>query len=527
MTLIRRPWFWLICVVASQYIWFQLFTQVQYLDSPRNLQWGIYVWEEPRYLIDAENRYDRTNGFPPTPLSLAPAGLASGTGGTMHSWWRPSYLGLFALAWAATGSFTALELIVPIAAGITVVLTYLFGLRYFSEPIGIVAALLVALQPNYREMAVLTMVEPISALLLLAALWALLTRRAWLTALLGMFAMLGKIDMIALYYGMLAIYLGVGWWYQRRQGGQQASFQFETRWQRYAIMAGIPLLALGPWLYWIYVVLGRFGRAAGGASWEMFALALPLMGDQFFILGRIFALIGLACMLMFAILGMLRPCQMPPVRIMLGLMSMLGIVILIVYASMPGASDNPRIAIPVLPMVMLLVAQGIATARRLLMLYAALVLIPLYLFGNISGGLYQLVESRADRDLKPAWAVLRNSPPGLVLTEHYWEATLYGRQPATWFQHDPEFQHAILHDTAAFKQYLQDAPIRYIVLPQAASDYAALANEPISLLYNQLNYRRAFPFEDQTLVDPSVRAHLEATYAKQTVGRYLIYTVPR
>jgi hypothetical protein len=55
----------LISALAGQYVALQLLTGVQYWDSPRNLHWGIVAQELPRFLIDAENPYDRVTAFLP------------------------------------------------------------------------------------------------------------------------------------------------------------------------------------------------------------------------------------------------------------------------------------------------------------------------------------------------------------------------------------------------------------------------------------------------------------------------------
>ena len=193
--------FWFLGLLAAQYALFQVLTGVQYWDSPRNLHWGIVVQETPRFLLDTEDPYDRVNGFAPEPAVLAPAGLAHGRSAPLHPWWGPLYLLLFGTVWRLTGSYALLQLIVPLAAGAVVLLTYTFGVRHFGRNGGMLAAVLLALFPLFREHGPLSFVEPLSALLLFAALNAFLERRAWLAALLGSLAMYGKIDLIFLYLG--------------------------------------------------------------------------------------------------------------------------------------------------------------------------------------------------------------------------------------------------------------------------------------------------------------------------------------
>jgi hypothetical protein len=515
----RSPALWAVVLVASQYAILQLLSGAQYFDAPRNMQWGVFLSEEPRYLLDAENRYDRVNGFPPTPRELAPAGLANGRSGPLHAWWGPAYLGLFALIWRATGSTTALELLVPLAAGATVVLTFLFGARFFSARVGLGAALLLACFPNFREMATIAMVEPISALLLLAALWALLESRLWLAAGLGAAAALGKIDMIALYFGMAGLVLLGQVWQQRRITGAAL--------RRAAVVIGGPLLLVVPWLALSYGIYGRPTTVGGGPTLATWLTVLPLMSDQIFTLGRPLTVAGVVLLVGAGVYGALRGAGPLEVRRALALTCGLGLAILLAYAAFPGASNNPRIAIPIFPLLMILAALGIAAAGPRLRLVGVALIAMLYLLGNSAGVLYQLVEGRIDRDLRPVWAALRAEPPGVVLSEHYWEAALYAHLPATWFEHDPVFQRAILHDPQALRRYLADSPIRYVVLPRDESERAALRGDPVARLYDQLPFGRALVWADEPLVAPESRAFLDATFQRREVGRYSIYTIER
>jgi hypothetical protein len=498
-------------LVASQYLILQLFTGAQYLDAPRNMQWGTYIWEQPRYLLDSENRYDRVNGFAPNPISLAPAGLAHGRSVPLHSWWGPAYLGLFAVLWGITGSFTVLESVVPVAAGTTVILTYLFGTRFFSEWVGVAAALLLAFLPNFREMATIAMVEPISAVLLLGALWAMLAGRVWFAALLGSIAMLGKIDMIVLYYGMLATYT--------------LCYQWNIR--RLFVAGGIPLLVMIPWLVMIYIIFRRPTTVGGSANLDVFTTVLPIMMDQLFTLGRVLTLLGIGLLLLFAGLGAIQRARASSERTMVTSIALLGMVILLLYAAFPGASNNPRIMIPTFPMVMLLVALGLEAAGKRLRMYGLTILIMIYVLGNSAGIVYQMIEGRIDQALRPVWAALRVEAAGPILSEHYWEAALYARQQATWFEHDPAFQQNILMNEATFRQYLATTSIRYIVLPEAESEYAAMQADSLVRLYQQLPFGRDLPWQNTPLVAPGVRDYLTTMYPQRVVGRYVIYTITR
>ncbi|MDZ4721105.1 MAG: hypothetical protein SH847_21810 [Roseiflexaceae bacterium] len=518
----RRPWFWLIVLVACQYAVLQLLTNAQYFDAPRNMQWGLFVLEQPRFLLDTENTYDRINGFAPNPRELAPAGMANGRSTPLHPWWGPVYLGLFALTWGLTHSFTLLRLVVPLAAGATVIMTYLFGRRFFSERIGVTAALLLAFFPNFREMGTIAMVEPISALLLLGALWAFLEGRAWVAALLGLLAALGKVDMIAIYLGMVGL-MAVGAWWDSRNS---ASGQRLPHLRMWLVALLVPLLIIGPWLIVIYGVYGRPTTAGGGPQIEVFTAMLPLMIQQIFTIEQSLTLVGLIIIFGLAITALVRwrRTNRQVVRA-LGCLLLLGLVVVFGYMTLPGSSNNPRVFIPALPALFLLVALGLALVGRRTQIYGLALVLILYLCGNISGVLYQIIEGRVDSGLQPVWAVLRYEPPGVVLTEHYWDAALYARQPTTWFENDATFQQNILQHEANFQDYLKQAPIRYIVLPQADSEYAALQHDPLVQLYAQLPFGRALNWEPGQLVAPEVRDYLNVSFPKRAIGAYDVYTI--
>jgi hypothetical protein len=249
------------------------------------------------------------------------------------------------------------------------------------------------------------------------------------------------------------------------------------------------------------------------------------MSDQLFTLGRVLTLSGISLLIGFAFLGCLRGAGVAALRMALGMIATFGLCILLIYAAFPGASNNPRVMIPVFPMLMLLVALGLEAAGRRLRLYGLTLLVALYLLGNTAGVLYQMIEGHIDQELRPVWATLRGAAPGAILTEHYWEAALYTRHQVTWFEHDPAFQQAILMDAAAFQQYTANTPIAYVVLPAAESELALLDTDPAFMLYRQLPFGRELPWRAEPLVAPEVRAYLEASFPKQQVGRHLIYSI--
>jgi hypothetical protein len=64
---------------------------------------------------------------------------------------------------------------------------------------------------------------------------------------------------------------------------------------------------------------------------------------------------------------------------------------------------------------------------------------------NGVGVAYQVLQARVTSAAMPVWSVLRAAPPGVILTDQYWQAALYTHQPVTWFEHDPVFQRNIMH----------------------------------------------------------------------------------
>lgn len=504
---------WLLGTLAVQYALFQLLTGVQYWDSPRNLHWGIVVQETPRFLLDAEDPYDRVNGFPPEPASLAPAGLAHGHSAPLHPWWGPLYLLLFGIVWRLTGSYALLQLIVPLAAGAVVLLTYAFGARHFGRDGGMLAAVLLALFPLFREHGPLSFVEPLSALLLFTALNAFLERRAWLAALLGSLAMYGKIDLIFLYLGTG----GLTWLLSLRSDRPLAL--------RHALIGlAVPALCLLPWLVLVYGVVGRPTTVGGGARWEVFLAVAPQMLEQLFTLPLALTAPAAALLLVPACLALWRRAAGAP-TIMLGTWLTLGAIVLLVYAAMPGASNNPRVFIPTLPALCLLAAAGFAQFSRRARTYALAVLLLLFVVVNGAGMFYQILQARAASGAMPAWEALRNAPRGVVLTELYWHAALYTRQPVTWFEHDPAFQRNIMHSAPDFKRYLATTPIRYVVLPRDQDAGLRRLQSPEVKLYRALPVGRELDWSMEPAASDEVRAFLNATFPQQVVGEYVIYTV--
>jgi hypothetical protein len=511
-----RSWrFWLLAALAAQYVVLQLATGVEYLDAPRNLHWGLYVLEQPRFLLDAEDVYDRINGFPPVPADLAPAGAAIGRSTPLHPWWGPLYVIVFGGVWWLTGSYTALRMVVPLAAGATVLLTYAFGVRYFSRRVGLLAAVLLALFPIYREHGPLSFAEPLSALLIGGALWAFLARRTWLAAVLGALTVLGKIDLIFVYYTTLLI---------------TAAASLRTPAERLparhiAICLASPLLVLLPWLYLTYIVNARPTTVSGGPRLDIFVTLAPLMLDQLFTIKPLVAL---------SLLGLLGAAvgwslwrhsgARPMVYCLLAAWLAAGCVVALVYTATPGASNNPRVIIPALPALCLLVADGFERMRprwsKITLCYVLLICV---LIDGV-GIWYQVLQSGASNAMQPVWEALRAAPRGVVLTDAYWDAALYARQPATWFEHDPAFQRNIMHNLDNFRNYIGAAPIRYVVLPREQAGLA-YAHSEATQLYERLPLGRELGLPTEPLVTPDVRAFLEQNFPKRLAGDFVIYTL--
>ncbi|HWQ12455.1 MAG TPA: hypothetical protein VNL77_06635 [Roseiflexaceae bacterium] len=517
---VARPWWrslrrWLLGALAAQYTVYQLLTGVQYFDGPRNMQWGMYLVENPGFAVGAPNAYDRINGFPPTPRSLAPVGRYTTDGGPISPWWGPAYLLVYGVVWRLTGSYVALHLVVPLAAAGAVLVTYAFGVRLVGRDVGLLAAALLALFPNFRDTATVALVEPISALLITGALWAFLERRSAVAALLASLAMLGKIDMIAIYLGTAVCTAALA------RGARQ------LRGMRHlAIAVGIPLLVGLGWAGLIYGYFGRPTTLSGRPSLEMFALLMPMMLDQLFMMRFQSTLPVVAVMLGAAALALRRGWSAhPAVYTLLAVWVALGMLTSCVFAAMPDVSNNPRIFIPALPALFVLVADGLLRLRPTWRAAAAGLLIVFFLVVNGAGVLYQMVQARAVSATMPVWQVLRDEPRGFVLTEHYWLAALYARQPATWFEGDPVFERNIMDDLANFRRYLGEHPIRYVVLPREDDGMQRLRADSLARLYERLPIGRDLGWRTSPTASAEVRAYLEATFPRREVGEYVIYFV--
>jgi|GEM_PF-622023 len=506
----------LLLLLAGQYVILQLLTGVQLLDGPRNLHWGLYVLEEPRFLLDAEDRYDRINGFPPTPSALASAGQAVDKSAPLHPWWGPLYPLMFAGIWRLTNSYTALQLVVPLASGAMILVTYAFSIRYFNRQTGFIAALLLALIPNYREHAVMAFLEPISALLLTGALWAFLERRTLLTVVLATLAVFSKVDIIFLYFGTITLMVLLNWQLPRWKA---------TR-QHIVISFVIPLLVVVPWLFIRYVIFARGMMVGGSPSPDTFSLMLPMMLEQFFVANIGIGLPALGMLLVSAGVALFyrRNAQSDVYRL-LSIWLILGTLVFLVYCAMPAASNNPRIFIPALLPLTVLVADGLLQLHRLLRLSILVYLLTIMLIAHVSITSYQYIQGQLHNSALTVWQVLREKPDGYVLTDYYWDAALYARQPVTWFEKDPTFQANILHDPEHFQHYVTQHPIRYVVIPHDDQHVRQLQTHPTARLLQQLPIGRQIIWPTVNLIAPENRTFLEKHYPHQVIGDFVLFTL--
>jgi hypothetical protein len=138
-----------------------------------------------------------------------------------------------------------------------------------------------------------------------------------------------------------------------------------------------------------------------------------------------------------------------------------------------------------------------------------------------------VLQARAADHYMPVWAALRDQPRGFVLTNDFWNAALYSRQPVTWFDMDAAFQHNILQNVDHFRSYIAATPIRYIVLPHDQVALPAYMLSPAAQAYARLPLGRALGWELPPAPAPEVRMFLEQHYPKQSIGDIDIFVVER
>lgn len=503
--------------IALQFAIIQLITTAQYWDAPRNLHWGIYLTEEPLFLLNTPDTYNYINGFMPDPVELAPLGYAGHHGGSLHPWWGPSFLALFALVWFVTKSYTALALVVPLGAAALTFVTYRLGLHLAGPKAGLMAALLLTLFPVFREHAVMGFVEPLSALVITSAAWFFIIGRYHWVGIIGVVTVLGKIDLIPLLLGSIG-------------GAIVASYYLNEvnrpTLRQIAAMTLPPILVAALWIILIYGLYQRSTTVQGGPDLTVFWYMLPLLFEQLLLLPVVPTLFMMALIIVLAGLAFLRPASAQPSAYwLLATIVALDLGITLIYAAMPGASNNARVLIPALPSLCVLCAVGLSRiAPRPRFILSVWLIIVLAFMSTVSLA-FQSAQASLLRPAHLVWEELRAEPRGLVLTPDYWSAALYARQPVTWFAHDPVFEANLLGNADHFQQYLAAHPIRYIVLPADEDTYAAwAASLPEVAFYKHFTHGRGLALPPSRLTSPATRAYLDATYHQCTIEPYIIFS---
>lgn len=482
---VRRPWL-LLVLLAGQFVLWSLLTLPLYGDSPRNLHWGLLTAERPDFLTGAVDPYERIKGFQPDPPELSTRQLYRNDFAPLHRWWGPVMPLAIAALWTLTGSYTVIQLFIPVVGGGVVLTTYALARRYLPVGGALLAAGFLACFPLFRDYASTGYSEALSALLLTAALLNYRAGRTLATVGLGTLAMLAKLDLVLLYGGVVACCALVAWRFR--------DSQLPVRHHLLALF--LPPLLAAPWIWTHYLNSGAGGPTAG-LSLPLFGIIAPQMLELLFFIPWYGAVLILAIL---AAAGALAVRALADRRLDLALLLSwlgLGLLVTLVYAATPGAGNSPRILIPALPPLAILTALGFqhfnAAWRRRAGLFVGGVFLAVNLF--VIG--YYAVEGAKLRSYQPAWAYLREQPQGFVLTDRYWATLLYTRQPVTWFENDPAFEEAIMQDAAAFERYVTQHPIQYVILPNEGE-----------------------------LAAPEVRAYLDSTAQATPAGAHTVYTLP-
>lgn len=482
----------LLALLAGHFLVVQLLTGVQFGDASRNMHWGLLTWEQPAFLRGAPDPYERIKGFPPDPPELAPLGLWANPSAGLHSWWGPVTPGLFALVWGLSRSYTLLQLVIPIAAGATVLLTYWMGRWLIGPRPAVVAAVFLSLYPLFRDYGTVAYNEALGALVLLGALVAYLRGRTVAAVALGTLAALTKMDLLALYSGTVALSA----LYDRFAGRRELS------WRHHVFCLVGPLLLAAPWIWTHY--LGAGARApTRGLSGALFLIIFPMMLELTFYIPWYGALLTLGVIA--AVVGYgLRAGALPRLTaVVLGVWMGLGLLVVLVYCATPGAGNSPRIYVPALPPLALLFGAGFvrlpqAWRRRGGFYLAALFLTINTLVVWYQGGAYGVPLRAA----APAFVELRQREHGFVLTPIYWETILYTRRQATWFEADDVFRDRIMGDVDQFARYVAANPISYVLLPAATAGPG--------------------PVDPAT---PAVRAYLDAHAERLDTGAWTLWVL--
>jgi hypothetical protein len=485
-----------LALLACQFVLAQVVTQPLFGDAPRNLHWGLLTAENPAFLLGAPDAYERNKGFAPDPPTLAARDLWRSPPSSLHRWWGPLAPLLFGMVWALTRSYVLLQLVIPLAGAGTVLLTYALARAMLGRKQALLAAAFLACFPLFREYSSTSYTEALSALVLTGALAAYWRGRPLLTMLGGALCGLTKLDLLLLYFGTVgvcALYVALR---QRRaahaEPGQDRRFR-QLRYQALAI-AG-PALLVAPWM-WTHYLAGGAGGPTRGLSGSLFVLIFPQMVELLFYIPWYGAIITIAAIVA-AVAAGLRSQQLAGTAALLMCTWLgLGLLVMLVYAATPGAGNSPRVILPALPALAILFAGGFGALSAVWRRRIGFYLVVLFALINVVTLVY---DARAGQlsAYAPVWNELRARPRGFVLTEAYWETILFTRQPATWFEFDETFQHNIMENSANFARYVQQNPIRYVILPAASG-----------------------------LASDDVRAFLDRHAKRADFGAFALYTLP-
>lgn len=461
----------LLLLLTSHFVLVQLVTGMQYGDAPRNLHWGLLTWEEPTFLINTPDTFERNKGFVPDPPELAPRGRVGNQPSGLHSWWGPLTPLLFAGVWGLTGSYLLLQLVIPLMAGLVVFVTYQATKRLLNPIAGLLAAAFISLFPVFREYGTISYNEALGALLISMALFAYLWNRTAIAVIFGLLCALNKLDLLAIFAGTIVVCM----LYDRLLGQRQLA------WHHHAAVLVVPLLSAAPWIWLHY--LGGGNRISGdGPSLDRFFLVIPQMFNLIFFIPWYGTILTLIAIVIPIILG-LRARALPPLAsLLLVIWAGLGLLITLVYSATPGSGNSPRIFIPALPAVAILFAGGFTCLSQAWQRRIGFYLIALFLtINSASIGYNVVVHGLPLRSVGPALEELRQHEQGFVLTPRYWHTILYTRQPATWFEFDFEFEQNIMGNVEHFSRYVTTNPIRYVLLPTtnapASAEVLAYLNE--------------------------------------------------
>ncbi|GAB4438380.1 MAG: hypothetical protein OHK0015_31940 [Chloroflexi bacterium OHK40] len=493
-----RPWWrgvalpMLLTLLAGHFALVQLLTGVQFGDAPRNLHWGLLTWEQPAFLIGATDGYERIKGFPPEPPELGPRRLWERPPAGLHPWWGPLTPLFFAAVWGISRSYTLVQLVVPLAAGAGVLLTYAVGRRLIGHGPALAAAIFLSCYPLFREYGTVSYNETLGALVLAGALYTYLAGRTAPAVALGALAALTKMDLLAIYAGTV----GVCALYDRLAGRR------ELPWRHHLLALFGPLVLASPWIWFHYLGGGERGPTRT-LSPGLFAIIFPMMIELTFYIPWYGALLSLAVIAAVAIAGVRT---LPPLAaVLLGTWLGLGLLVTLIYCATPGAGNSPRVFIPALPALAMLFGAGAGRLPVPWRRRAGFYLAALFLTVNLLVIGYQArAYGSPIRAAQPAFAELRERERGFVLTPLYWETILFARQPATWFEADPDFERAIMGDPDTLARYLAASPIRYVLLPDPGAAPGRSPGDPAS---------------------PAVRAYLDASATRLDLGPYTLWVL--